>query len=95
VNQYREQFVTDEFESPAGALEVAVAKILAEVLGIDRVGRKDDFYDFDGTSIQAIRVCARIERELGCQALPRWLFSSSSLADFVKLLQAGEQNSDV
>jgi hypothetical protein len=94
VNQHREQFVSGEFESPTGALEVAVAKILAEVLDIDRLGRRDDFYDFGGTSIQAIRVCAKIERELGRQALPHWLFSSGSLADFVKLLQAIEQQSD-
>lgn len=83
MNQHREE------------LARVVAKILAEVIGIDKISPEGDFCDSDVTSLQAIRVCARIERELGCQVLPRWLISSRSLADFVKLLQAGEQKSDV
>ncbi len=82
----REQFVDTEFEAPKDPLESLVAKIQAEVLDIDRVGRSDSFYDFGGTSLQAIRICARVERDIGCKALPVWLFESDILADFVQRL---------
>ncbi len=82
----REQFVDTEFEAPRDPLESLVAKIQAEVLDIDRVGRSDSFYDFGGTSLQAIRICARVERDIGCKALPVWLFESDILSDFVQRL---------
>jgi hypothetical protein len=91
LSECREDFVDSEFEAPQGALETAVAQIEAEILGVDRFGRADSFYDFGGTSLQAIRICARIERDVGHRALPIWLFETDVLADFVKRLQAEEQ----
>lgn len=78
----REQYVDAEYEAPSGKLETMIAAIQAEVFGVDRVGRLDSFYDFGGTSLQAIRICARIERETGRQALPAWLFETDVLAEF-------------
>lgn len=76
--------VDTAFEAPDGDFESAIADILADILGIDRIGRGDSFYDFGGTSLQAIRICARIERELGRRALPIWLFENDVLADFAE-----------
>lgn len=84
----REDFVETDFEAPLGELESAVADISAEVLGLDRISRSDSFYDFGTTSLQAIRICARIERQAGIKAEPVWLFSNDILADFVKQLEA-------
>jgi hypothetical protein len=84
----REQFVETAFEAPRGHLELRVAKIQAEVLDVDRIGRADSFYDFGGTSLQAIRICARVERDVGCKALPVWLFESDVLSDFVERIEA-------
>ncbi|HET9899084.1 MAG TPA: condensation domain-containing protein [Streptosporangiaceae bacterium] len=82
----REQYADNPFEAPGDPLESQVAKILAEVLDVDRIGRSDSFYDFGGTSLQAIRICARVERDIGCKALPVWLFEYDVLADFVQRL---------
>lgn len=65
----REQFVGYEFEEPVGWLEASVAQIQAEILGIDRIGRTDSFHDFGGASLQAIRMCVRIQQQVGCKAL--------------------------
>ncbi|MEU6578124.1 phosphopantetheine-binding protein [Streptomyces sp. NPDC046805] len=83
----REEMVDAAYEPPEGELEQAVADIVAEVLGIDRVSRGDSFYDFGGTSLQAIRICARIELRLGLKALPLWLFSNDVLHEFVEELR--------
>jgi hypothetical protein len=90
----RESFIDGEFEAPAGELEAAVARIAAEVLGVDKIGRTDSFYDFGGTSLQAIRVCARVEKETGYRALPVWIFTHDVLADFVSQLEVEQQHDD-
>jgi Phosphopantetheine attachment site len=87
LTEFREQIVDSDFCEPEGTLETAVAKIEAEILEVDRIGRTDSFYDFGGTSLKAIRICARIERETGYRALPLWLFDTDVLADFVQRLE--------
>ncbi|MFE7331420.1 phosphopantetheine-binding protein [Streptomyces sp. NPDC057565] len=83
----REDFVEAPYEAPRDELEKQVAAIVAEVLDVDRVGRDDSFYDFGGTSLQAIRICTRIERGLGMKALPLWFFSNDVLHEFVEELR--------
>jgi hypothetical protein len=84
----REQFLDSSYEEPRGELEAALATIVANVLEVDRVGREDSFYDFGGTSLQAIRICARIERDLGYRIMPVWLFESDVLAEFAARVAA-------
>ncbi len=88
----REDFVDLTYEACETEFEQSVAQIMAEVLDVDRVGRADSFYDFAGTSLQAIRICARIESTLGFKALPLWLLSHDLLHEFVaELLNQTEQ----
>ncbi|WP_026410982.1 non-ribosomal peptide synthase/polyketide synthase [Actinomadura oligospora] len=47
------------FTAPSGPAEEIVAGIWAEVLGLDRVGAHDDFFDLGGHSLLATRVLAR------------------------------------
>ncbi|MFJ3601103.1 MULTISPECIES: phosphopantetheine-binding protein [unclassified Streptomyces] len=91
----RDDFVEAPYEPPRDELEKQVAKIVAEVLGVDRVGRDDSFYDFGGTSLQAIRICARIERGLGMKALPLWFFSHDILHEFVQELRTKAETAHV
>jgi hypothetical protein len=84
----REQFVDSDFEEPDGEVERSVALIMADVLGIDRVGRRDSFYDFGGTSLAAIKICARLEHADGWRARPSWLFLNDTVADFARKVQS-------
>ena len=79
-----------EYVAPADDLERQVAEILAGVLEVDRVGRHDTLYDLGGASIDAIRVCARIERDLGRFAEPVWLLDQDELHAFVDRFRAVE-----
>jgi hypothetical protein len=87
MNESREQFVDSAFEEPDGEVEQSVARIIADVLGIDRMGRTDSFYDFGGTSLTAMKVCARLEGEHGWLTQPGWLFSTDVVADFARRVQ--------
>jgi Phosphopantetheine attachment site len=83
----REDFTDVPYEACEPGLEQSVSEIMADVLDIDRVSRTDSFYDFAGTSLQAIRICARIESTLGLKALPLWLLSNDLLPEFVAELR--------
>lgn len=93
--EHREDLVDVPFEAPQGKVEQAVAEIMADVLDVDRIGRDDSFYDFSGTSLQAIRICARIEHQLGLKAVPLWLFSHDVLQDFSRELCAQAEGAHV
>jgi len=88
VIKYRHELVDSEFDQPVGWLETSVAEIEAQVLRVDRFGRSDSFFDFDGTSMDAIEICTRIEAEVGYRVPLHWLFENDVLSDLVRRIQA-------
>lgn len=51
--------------SPRTAIERQLATIWADALGVAQVGIHDDYFDLGGTSLLAVAIFARIEREMG------------------------------
>ncbi|MBB2496021.1 amino acid adenylation domain-containing protein [Pseudomonas sp. UL070] len=64
--------------------ERILAAIWAEVLGVERVGRQDHFFELGGDSIVALQVVSRI-RQQGLQLAPRELFQFPRLAELAKV----------
>jgi amino acid adenylation domain-containing protein len=62
-------------ERPAGAtyvaprsdLESGIAAIWKEVLGVDRVGVDDNFFDLGGHSLRLVKVHERVKQLIGCE----------------------------
>lgn len=77
--------------SPASAERTAEAalKIVAEVLGVPEADGADNFYNFGGTSLQAMRICARLAKDLGVRASPEALFEADTFTDFTAELTPG------
>ncbi|MBF5000480.1 non-ribosomal peptide synthase/polyketide synthase [Nocardia sp. BSTN01] len=69
-----------EYHAPATAAEAVVAEVFAEVLGAERVGRDDDFFDLGGNSLLATQVLARIGAALDTQLPVRLLFEATTVA---------------
>ena len=89
MTENRDVVCKTEYEPPADELEEQVAAVIAEVLDVDVVGRRDSFYDFGGTSLAAIRICTRIERRLGFRVNPALLLEHDELADFAEQIRLG------
>ena len=53
-------YVTRAYEPPVGAVEEALVGIWSEVLGVERVGRWDNFFDLGGHSLLATQVMSRV-----------------------------------
>ncbi|MFF5176362.1 acyl carrier protein [Micromonospora sp. NPDC000089] len=60
-----------------------ILRVVADVLKVPLVGAADSFYDYGGTSLQAMRICVRIRKELGLRLSPSLLFESATLADVI------------
>ena len=59
--------LSDDFVAPRTETEKSVARIWQEVLGVDRVGLYDNFFDIGGHSLLAMRVIVRTEKKLGAR----------------------------
>jgi amino acid adenylation domain-containing protein len=60
----------ERYVPPRTEMEVFIAKLWQEVLGVERVGLRDNFFDLGGHSLLALRVMFRIEKATGEKALP-------------------------
>ena len=53
------------YVAPESELEIALCDIWSQVLGLERVGVHDSFFQIGGNSINAIKVISQINRYLG------------------------------
>jgi amino acid adenylation domain-containing protein/non-ribosomal peptide synthase protein (TIGR01720 family) len=79
---------------PRTPLEETLTAIFAEVLGVERVGVNENFFDMGGHSLSATRVVSRIRSLLKVEAPLRRLFEHPTVADLAecveKLLRPGQ-----
>ncbi|WP_410660554.1 amino acid adenylation domain-containing protein [Amycolatopsis sp. lyj-112] len=68
-----------EYRAPRSPAEDVLARVYAEVLGVDRVGIDDDFFTAGGDSIRSIQVVTRA-RALGVEVSPRQVFECRTVA---------------
>ncbi|MFD1319760.1 amino acid adenylation domain-containing protein [Micromonospora sonneratiae] len=81
-----EAFGQRGYAEPLGLLETMIAAIWAEVLGIERVGRHDDFFALGGHSLLAMRLVSKIRQTLGREVSPAAIFAAPVLSAFVARL---------
>ncbi|HEU4880738.1 MAG TPA: amino acid adenylation domain-containing protein [Longimicrobium sp.] len=81
-----EAYAARAYEPPADGVEEIVAGIWAEVLGVERVGRRDQFFDLGGHSLRAVQVISRVRQVLGVKVALGELFTRPVLRDFAREL---------
>ncbi|MFL5383082.1 MAG: non-ribosomal peptide synthase/polyketide synthase, partial [Longimicrobiaceae bacterium] len=81
-------YAAREYEPPAGETEAVLAEIWAEVLRVDGVGRRDNFFDLGGHSLLAVQVISRVRQVLEVEVALGEVFTRPVLADFARELEA-------
>ncbi|WP_036835668.1 non-ribosomal peptide synthetase, partial [Photorhabdus temperata] len=82
-----EAFAHQVYEAPQGEIEIALAAIWHELLGIEQVSRHDNFFALGGHSLLAVRMMNRIAT-LGVELPLSTLFESPSLIAFAEAMRA-------
>lgn len=74
--------------TPSTPTERALAKIWKDVLGLERVGPRDNFFALGGSSIKALAVFTRIEQDLGLDVPLSVLLAKPTLVELAGALDA-------
>ena len=74
----------DHYRAPANAIEEILADIYAQVLGLEKVGVDDSFFDLGGDSILSMQVVARA-RAAGLLCRPRDIFVEQTVSRLARV----------
>ncbi|HEU4558943.1 MAG TPA: non-ribosomal peptide synthase/polyketide synthase, partial [Longimicrobium sp.] len=78
----------ETYVAPRTPVEEVLARIWADVLGVDRVGRRDHFFALGGHSLLATRVVARARTAFGVTLAVRALFEAPTLEALAGVVDA-------
>jgi acyl carrier protein len=73
--------------APRTAVEDTVAEVCAAVLGMERVGVHDNFFDLGGHSLLATQVIARLREAFDAELPLALLFEKPTVEDFALAIE--------
>jgi amino acid adenylation domain-containing protein len=79
-NELLGQSATQSYHAPRNATETQLAGIWESVLGVERVGIHDNFFDLGGHSLLATQVISRVRGAFGTEIALRSLFETPTVA---------------
>jgi 2-polyprenyl-3-methyl-5-hydroxy-6-metoxy-1,4-benzoquinol methylase len=74
------------YEEPSGEVETTLAEIWAEVLKVERVGRRDNFFELGGHSLLVMRVVSRVRKVMEFEVTIGDMFAHPELASLAERL---------
>jgi aryl carrier-like protein len=89
--------LTIPFVDPQGELQELLASILRDVLGLETVGARDNFFDLGGDSVLAIQIVSRIRKATGNEVAVVQLFEAPTIEALAQTLggdRAGSSSED-
>lgn len=84
---------TGDYIPPLRETEVELARIFAEVLGFERMGARDNFFDLGIHSLQATQVLSRIRDAFGVELPLRIFFEAPTLSGLAAEVERGRDSS--
>jgi acyl-CoA synthetase (AMP-forming)/AMP-acid ligase II len=82
------------YEAPAGDVELEIARAFGEILGVERVGRHDNFFQAGGDSLRAMRVVARLAASGLGPLAPQAVFRAPTVALLAQEISSAPRRPD-
>jgi acyl transferase domain-containing protein len=79
------------YVAPGTPAQEKVARIWAELLGIEKVGIQDNFFDLGGHSLLAIQVVTRVKAELAAEISVATLFEGPTVESLCRLIGSADE----
>jgi acyl carrier protein len=76
----------EAYVAPRDEMEQALAKIWAEVLGVERVGIENKFFDLGGNSLTALQIIVRVLNTFQVELTMRHIFESPTVAQLAAMI---------
>jgi amino acid adenylation domain-containing protein len=89
LGQAAQAVAAGAYQAPQSALEQVVAEVWQGVLGVPRVGVRDNFFDLGGHSLLLVQVQSRLEERLGREVSMTDLLSNASVEALARFLAGG------
>lgn len=80
----------DRYVAPVTEIEKALAVIWSEILGIEGIGRDNDFFESGGHSLLATQLPIAVQKKFNIQLPLKRFFESPTLAAQARLIEVGE-----
>lgn len=80
------------YVAPETEIQKIIAGIWSDVLGVKRIGIKDDFFELGGHSLLALRSMIAIEKHTGKKLPLAMMFENSTIERLAKLIETDEQS---
>lgn len=74
-------------QAPQTPLEVELVEMWKQVLGLDRVGRTDNFFAIGGNSLKSMQVLVRLKEKFGIRVSVRKFFASPTIEGLAALTE--------
>jgi amino acid adenylation domain-containing protein len=76
-----------EYVAPRNPLEESLARVWADVLGLERVGVHDNFFELGGHSLQSVQLVSRLTAALNHQVAVKTVFQAPTIATMAEVLE--------
>jgi amino acid adenylation domain-containing protein len=84
---------SETYLAPSSAIEEMLAGIWAQILGVERIGLRDNFFDRGGHSLLATQVIVRVQSVLGVDLPLASLFQHQTLAEWAQAVDQARKQS--
>ncbi|HEX2926638.1 MAG TPA: amino acid adenylation domain-containing protein [Ruminiclostridium sp.] len=84
--------VKTDYVAPANEVEDSLAKVWKKILGVDKVGRHDNFFDLGGNSILLIQMHSQVDKLYPGKITLTELFAYTTISQISEFIQQADES---
>ncbi|WP_066501828.1 non-ribosomal peptide synthetase [Abyssisolibacter fermentans] len=81
-----------EYEAPTNETQKKLVSIYKEILGLNKIGINDNFFDLGGHSLKATILISKIHKEFNVQIQMQEIFTASTIKEISKCIDNAKKN---